>query len=90
MVARWKLLFSKQAQRHAKHLKKAGLSEKAHKVLKTIKEDPFSLTHSFEKLVGDLKSFYSKRINIKHRIVYKIDKENLTVHIYAMWSHYEE
>ena len=89
MVA-WKLLFSKKAQTHAKNLKKAGLEHKAEKILDEMKLDPYNPLHGFEKLVGDLKGFYSRRINLKHRIVYQVDKEKLTIFVHAMWSHYEQ
>lgn len=90
MVGVWKLSFNKKTVTHVKNLKQAGLSEKAKKILNNIKEDPFSPMHGFEKLVGDLKGFYSKRINIKHRIVYKIDQKAFIVYICAMWTHYED
>ena len=89
MVEGWKLLFNKKVEAHTRNLTSAGLAEKAKKVLQSIKEDPFSPSHRFEKLIGDLNGFYSKRINVKHRIVYKIDKANFTVYICSMWSHYQ-
>lgn len=90
MVEKWTLHFHKKSLTHTKNLTKAGLSEKTKKILEDIKADPFSSRYGFEKLVGNLQGFYSKRINIKHRIVYKIDKKALTVYICAMWTHYED
>lgn len=86
----WKLSFHKKTIAHVKNLKQAGLREKAKKVLDNIKADPFSPMHGFEKLVGDLKGFYSKRINIKHRVVYAVDTKALVVYICAIWTHYED
>lgn len=37
--------------------------------------DPYTVPPSYEKLVGDLKGYYSRRINIQHRIVYEIKKK---------------
>ena len=43
---------------------------------------------SYEKLVGDLEGYYSRRINLQHRLVYKVYTEINTVVIHSMWSHY--
>jgi len=39
--------------------------------------------------MGDLEDFYSRRINLQHRLVYRIDKKNRRVFIERMWTHYE-
>lgn len=60
-------------------------------VLDIIKENPYQnqTPPSYEKLVGDLSGVFSRRINIKHRLVYQvIEKENL-IKILRMWTHYE-
>ena len=44
---------------------------------------------NFEKLVGDLEGAYSRRINIRHRIVYQVLKRYKTVKVIRMWTHYE-
>jgi len=43
----------------------------------------------FERLVGDLKGAYSRRINIQHRLVYQILQEEKVVKVLRMWTHYE-
>ena len=40
----------------------------------------------YEKIMGDLKGKYSRRINITHRLVYKIEDKQVIV--LRMWSHY--
>ena len=90
MVERWQLKFTKQAQKDAKKLTAAGLKPKAQRLLKTIEQNPFTNPPRYEKLQGDLKGAYSRRINVQHRLVYEvIDSEN-TVKIIRMWSHYGE
>ncbi|MBA2410991.1 MAG: Txe/YoeB family addiction module toxin [Gammaproteobacteria bacterium] len=44
---------------------------------------------SFEKSVGNLSGFYSRRISIQHRLVYRVDLEKQVVHILHMWTHYQ-
>jgi toxin YoeB len=85
----WDVRFSKNAEKDKKLLKQAGLEEKAKKLLDILREDPFQNPPSYEKLVGDLKGYYSRRINLQHRLVYKVDLEDKIVEVRAMWTHYE-
>jgi len=88
-VVNWKLVYSKTAQKDALKLTKSGLKDKALKILEILKTDPFQNPPSFEKLVGDLKGAYSRRINIQHRIIYQVLKKEKKVKIIRMWTHYE-
>jgi Txe/YoeB family toxin of toxin-antitoxin system len=89
LVSRWRLVFTRQAQKDAKKLAAAGLREKAQSLLDLLSENPYKTPPTFEKLVGDLSGAYSRRINIQHRLVYQILKETETVKIIRMWTHYE-
>lgn len=88
-VVKWKLVFTRQAQKDAKKLAASGLKKKAQKLLDIIAEDPFQNTPPYEKLVGDLAGAYSRRINIQHRLVYQALEEIKTVKVIRMWTHYE-
>lgn len=85
----WQLIYTKQAQKDAKKLAAAGLKPKALKLLKILSVNPFQKPPPFEKLVGDLKGSYSRRINIQHRLVYQVYSERKVVKIIRLWSHYE-
>ncbi len=85
----WRIVFAKHAQKDARNLAAAGLKEKAQLLLEVIAEDPFRTHPSYEKLVGDLKGAYSRRINIQHRLVYQVIEEEHTVKVLRMWTHYE-
>ncbi|MBM4387347.1 MAG: Txe/YoeB family addiction module toxin [Deltaproteobacteria bacterium] len=85
----WQLVFTKQAQKDAKKLKSAGLRTKAETILDILREDPLLQPPPFEKLVGDLKGAYSRRINIRHRLVYQILTDIRFVKVIRMWTHYE-
>lgn len=85
----WALVYSKYAQKDAKKLSAAGLREKAEVLLKILENDPFQNPPPYEKLVGDLKGTYSRRINIQHRLVYEVLPAQKTVRIIRMWTHYE-
>jgi len=84
----YKIKFTKQATTDIKYLKKSHLVEKAKKIVEIIKEDPFSNPPPFEKLIGDLRGMYSRRLNIQHRLVYSVDENTKTVKIIRMWKHY--
>lgn len=58
-------------------------------LLDILKSSPFQNPPSYEKLVGDLCGAYSRRINLKHRIVYQVLDEPRIVKVLRMWSHYE-
>lgn len=85
----WDVRFSKNAEKDKKLLKQIGLEEKVKKLLDILRIDPFQNPPSYEKLVGDLKGYYSRRINLQHRLVYKVDLEDKIVEVRAMWTHYE-
>ena len=85
----WEIRFTKNAEKDKKLLKQAGLDENAKKLLNLIANNPFQTPPSYEKLVGDLKDYYSRRINIKHKLVYRVYKEEHIIVVHAMWTHYE-
>ena len=85
----WKLVYSKQAQKDAQKLAAAGLKPKAKLLLDILAENPFRTPPPYEKLVGDLAGACSRRINIKHRLVYQVLEEIGTVKVLRMWTHYE-
>ena len=85
----WELIYTRQAQKDAKKLAAAGLKEKAQQLLEVLKSDPFKNPPPFEKLVGDLSGAYSRRINIQHRLVYQVLKDEHAVKVLRMWTHYE-
>lgn len=85
----WNLAYSKYALKDAKKLSAAGLKDKAQVLLDLLERDPFQNPPPYEKLVGDLKGAYSGRINIQHRLVYEVFRQEKTVRILRMWTHYE-
>lgn len=88
-MVKWQVVFARHALKDAKKLSGAGLKEKAQSVLDILAQDPFRIPPPYEKLVGDLEGAYSRRINIRHRIVYEVFKKERTVRVLRMWTHYE-
>ena len=85
----WIVVFTKQARKDAKKLSASGLKSKAEVIIEILRENPYQVPPSYEKLVGDLAGAYSRRINIQHRIVYQILDDEKTVKVIRMWTHYE-
>ena len=85
----WSVILSRQATKDLTRLQAAGLAPTTKKLLFLLTEDPFATPPRYEKLVGNLQGFFSRRINIQHRLVYSVDKEKRVVYILRMWPHYE-
>ena len=83
------LIFTKEAHKDAGKLAAAGLKPKAQHLLDVLAINPFQNPPPYEKLVGDLRGAYSRRINIQHRLVYQVFKQSKTVKVLRMWTHYE-
>ena len=86
-MVKYEVVFSKQAVRDSKRLKESGLDKKAKQLIEILKENPFQNPPPYEELLGDLKDYYSRRINIQHRLLYFMRDNN--VHVVRMWTHYE-
>ena len=99
----YKAILSKQALKDLEKLKRAGAAyaSKAKELVDVVEENPFKNPPPYEKLVGDLRGFYSRKISEQHRFVYGVlpNDKNLTdekgatykgiVHVLRMWTHYE-
>ncbi len=88
-MVKWKIVYTKQAQKDAKKLKNSGLKKRAISILELLESNPFQTPPPYEKLVGDLLGAFSRRINIQHRIVYQIIEQEKIVKILRMWTYYE-
>lgn len=86
---KWRLVFTKQAQKDALKLSAAGLRSRAEQLLDILRENPYQNPPPYEKLVGDLAGAVSRRINIQHRLVYQVLEEQKVVKVIRMWTHYE-
>ena len=80
------IVFTKQAVKDYQNILASSLKDKVYRLLQALKSDPFQ--PPFEKLVGDFEGAYSRRINIQHRLVYRIEEDTKRVIIIRMWTHY--
>ena len=85
----YKVVLSRQAVKDKEKIIQAGYGKRVKALLELISEDPFRTPPPYEKLIGDLKGFYSRRINLQHRLVYEVREAEKAVIIARMWTHHE-
>ena len=83
------IVFSKQAIKDYEKLKQyPKLVEKVIALTEFLARNPFETPPTYEKLIG-FEQVYSRRINVQHRLIYEVRKDENTVVIIRMWTHYE-
>lgn len=87
-MVKWKIVYTNHAQKDAKKLASSNLKPKVQSIIKLLHEDPLINPPPFERLLGDLSSAISRRINILHRLVYQVLEKEHIVKILRMWTHY--
>lgn len=85
----FRVVIKNSAKSDLKRLKASHLREAFMKVVEQLKMNPFEKNQGFEKLKPPVAGKYSRRINIQHRVVYKVNKQEKVVYILAAWSHYQ-
>jgi len=89
-VKPWTLIYTRQADKDSVKLaSSAGLKKKAQQLLQIIAENPYANPPAYEKLSGECKNTYSRRINIQYRLVYQVIEETRIIKVLRIWTHYE-
>lgn len=95
----YRIVYTKQAAEDIKNIKAAGLEKKTKNLIEILRDNPFQNPPSYEGLVGNLQGFFSRRINIEHRLVYQVYTDKVeadgiiyegTVKIVRMWTRYDD
>jgi toxin YoeB len=76
----------------AKHKKSGNQASvtKIAKILIELSETPFEGTGNPEALKHELTGFWSRRINQKDRIIYRVEADIVTVYVVSAMGHYSE
>lgn len=85
----YSIVYTKATAAAIPKLKAAKQDQKAKALIDILRDNPYQTPPPYEKLVGDLQGAYSRRINIKHRLVYQVLEAEKTVKILSLWTHYE-
>jgi len=85
----YKINYHKRTVKQKQYLRAASLLKKAEALVELIELNPYKTPPKFKELEYDLKGFFSRRISLKHRLVYTVDEDKKEVRVHSMWSHYE-
>ena len=85
----YKLIFSKQAEKELIKLDNNSYN-KAMKLLDELQKEPRTGTGKPERLKGQEKEIWSRRIRQRHRLVYAIEEEEIVILILSVFGHYDD
>lgn len=88
----YKISFTKTAEKDIIELKKSEpyAYEKVLSLLREVVITPFSGTGKPKPLGKNRAGQWSRRITLKHRLVYTVDEESITVSIISASGHYDD
>jgi Txe/YoeB family toxin of toxin-antitoxin system len=88
-MVKYTLCYTSAARKDVKKYSNDSLKKKAKRLLNIIERDPYAPYPPYETLRGDLKGYYSRRINIQHRLVYQVLEKEKLIKVIRLWTHYE-
>ena len=91
-MGQFKLKIEELAQKHLKQHYRSGDKgsiKKIEKILLELSETPYAGTGNPEKLKYELTGFWSRRINQKDRLIYKVEEDVVTVFVISAMGHYD-
>jgi Txe/YoeB family toxin of toxin-antitoxin system len=89
-LRQFKIVYTKKAQKDIQKAKQYSVIFTNLKDLVALLENnPFQSPPSYEKLLGDFKGAYSRRLNVQHRLIYQVYKKEKIVKIIKVWTHYQ-
>jgi Txe/YoeB family toxin of toxin-antitoxin system len=89
-LRQFKIVYTKKAQKDIQKAKQYPVIFDSLKDLVALLEiNPFQSPPSYEKLLGDFKGAYSRRLNVQHRLIYQVYKKEKIVKIIKVWTHYQ-
>lgn len=80
----YEILYRKKVLKDIPKLKEVGLNVKVSQLIEIIKNNPYQTPPPYEKLLGDLAGAYSRRINNKHRLIYKVIEGKKQIRILSL------
>ena len=90
MVGEYTVKLLKKATKDKEKIKQyPAIKNNVENLISLLKRDPFENPPPYEILIGELKGYFSRRINKQHRLVYEVVEEKKEVNIISMWTHYD-
>jgi len=90
-MGKFRIKIEELAESHIKKIYKSGDKgsiKKIEKIFLELSENPYSGTGNSEPLKYNLSGYWSRRINQKDRLIYKIEDEFVTVTVISAQGHY--
>ncbi len=87
----YKLIVQPEAEVHLEIHTKSGnkiLLKKIFKLFEELKEHPETGTGKPEKLKYQKTEIWSRRIDDRHRMIYVIGNDKVTIFVISLWGHY--
>jgi toxin YoeB len=92
-MGKFRLKIEELAQDHIKQIYKSGNKgniKKLEKIFSELSQTPYSGTGQPEQLKYNLSGYWSRRLNQKDRIVYRVDEHIVTVFVISAMGNYED
>jgi toxin YoeB len=92
-MGRYSVTFSDRAKKDLSFLHKSGgksLVKRIERIFEELGENPYSGIGKPEQLKNNLSGLWSRRIDKKHRLVYQIIEQTVTIFVIAAKGHYDD
>lgn len=89
----YKILLTETAISHIEEWRKSGdvaSIKKIHTLFEELRYHPTTGTGQVEALRGDLSGYWSRRINKKDRLIYRIENDIVAVTVVSLKGHYSK
>lgn len=86
---KWEIVHTKRSLKDFEKISQSSLKKKVRNLLDIMISDPLKNPPPYEKLSGNLKGLYSRRINLQHRLIYQLFLDEKIIKVVSMWTHYE-
>jgi len=86
----YQIVFTKRGKKDFNKVMSSSYNKKAIELLNIISLDPYEVPPEYKVLVGEMNGLISRRISIKHRLVYMVMEKEKVVKVLMVWTHYHE
>jgi toxin YoeB len=92
-MGKYSIIVTRRADTDLKHWRQSGnksVQRKIEKIFNELQEHPTTGTGKPEQLKGELSKYWSRRLNKKDRLIYRIDDNVVIVYILSLCGHYDD
>lgn len=92
-MGKFEIVLTEKANNDLQEIRKSGnkaIINKVDKIFIELEEHPRTGTGKVEALKDNLSGYWSRRLNQKNRLIYKIEDEIVTVTVISVQGHYSD